>query len=240
MSNAIARWIRVDAKGEPGGNSYMSKGETCHVGKGKSRSKPVSEEMTEGEAIARWIRADGRQVQTRTPSGRQKVPGKPCGKSYISALHRCRKHYTNGKLNETGKKQLAQMADKVRAQKGLKSKSAVAKLVKKKSPKSSEFGQSALTSLQKALQENASLMGRYAAIKAESSSGIGRLLSSKELGKVLDGDFKSARKTFRKAVAKDFDEIAQQMGPDAAAKYIKRKSNIGDVLSLEEIRSLAS
>lgn len=61
-------------------------------------------------------RLDARKVLQKI-SGKR--PGKPCGKSYIAADRKCGSHYSNGKLNETGKKAAELLAAKVRARKGL-------------------------------------------------------------------------------------------------------------------------
>lgn len=64
-------------------------------------------------------RSDGRKVLQKK-SGKR--PGKRCGGSFIAAEKQCKSHKSNGKLTEAGKKAAQELAEKVRARKGLKSK----------------------------------------------------------------------------------------------------------------------
>jgi superfamily II DNA/RNA helicase len=51
---------------------------------------------------------------------KQSIPGKPCGDSFIPASFRCHQHYTaTGKLNDSGRIQLAKYANQIRKMKGL-------------------------------------------------------------------------------------------------------------------------
>lgn len=62
-----------------------------------------------------------RKVLAKTASGgKVRLPGKPCGATFISPSYNCNSHFTNGKLNAQGKKQRKEYISKVRAAKGLK------------------------------------------------------------------------------------------------------------------------
>ena len=53
----------------------------------------------------------------QTSTGKVKRPGKPCGKTHISAAYKCGRHFTNGKLNDEGKAARAEFLAKVKAAK---------------------------------------------------------------------------------------------------------------------------
>ena len=74
------------------------------------------------QRILSEVRADAKKVAVKTKTGMAKIPGKPCGGSYISAAYKCGSHYTNGKLNAEGKAAAEKLAEKVRKVKGLSAK----------------------------------------------------------------------------------------------------------------------
>ena len=65
------------------------------------------------------LRLDARKIAVKTKTGLAKIPGKECGRGYISAAYKCGEHYTNGKLNESGKAAAVKLSGKVKALKGM-------------------------------------------------------------------------------------------------------------------------
>lgn len=78
-----------------------------------------------GPMILPRYRDDARKIgksSVKTKTGSAKIPGKECGRGYISAAYRCGEHYTNGKLNDKGKAAAGRLSNKVRLIKGLSAK----------------------------------------------------------------------------------------------------------------------
>lgn len=80
-------------------------------------------------------RFDGRKV---LPKAGGKRPGKKCGKSYIAAERQCKSHKSGGKLTAEGRRSATDLAQRIRAARGmnpLPAKNAIAKFPGRVSPK---------------------------------------------------------------------------------------------------------